>query len=85
MFVSVIESHGTYSPVTELAVNAYSKIENIEVLHSSDSYTAIGITNHMNTKTILIIANSNADIKNKHTLTLNNKEYNWVGPYTLIN
>ena len=45
LFVSTIESHGTYSPVSELALNAYSNIKLLEVIHNSKEYTAVQIDN----------------------------------------
>ncbi|MEX1381930.1 alginate lyase family protein [Lutibacter sp.] len=84
LFVSTIESHGTYSPVSELAVNAYSNIENIEVVHNSKEYTAIQIDTKNNTSKVFIISNENNDKDAAHKLSIKNKEYTWKGPYKLI-
>lgn len=82
LFVSIIESHGTYNPVSELAVNAYSNIKNIEVLHDSKEYTAIQIDTKNDESTVFIISNQNNDEDADHKLTINNKEYTWKGSYT---
>jgi hypothetical protein len=84
LFVSTIESHGTYSPVTELAVNAYSNIKNIEVVHDSKEYAAIQIDTKNDKSKVFIISNEKNDKDVEHKLTINNKEYTWKGSYKLI-
>jgi len=83
LFVSTIESHGTYSPVSELAVNAHSNIKNIEVVYDSKEYTAIQIDTKNDKSKVFIISNENNDKDLKHKLTMNNKEYTWKGTYIL--
>jgi hypothetical protein len=84
VFVSTIESHGTYSPVSEFAINAYSNIKNISVVYDSREYTAIQIDTKNDKSNIFIISNENNDRDAVHKLILNNKEYSWRGCYNLI-
>ncbi|MFD1315101.1 alginate lyase family protein [Namhaeicola litoreus] len=84
LFVSTIESHGTYSPVSEFAVNAYSNIKNIEVLLDSEDYTAVQIDTNNEKSDIFIISNQNSDKDAAHKLNIENKEYTWKGPYLLV-
>lgn len=79
LFVSTVESHGTYSPVSEFAVNAYSNIKNISVVHNSKNYTAVQIETKNNKSKIFIISNENRDKGAEHKLIINNKEYTWKG------
>ncbi len=83
LFVSTIESHGTYSTVSELAINAYSNIKNIEVVHDSKEYTAIQIDTKNDKSKVFIISNENNDKDAEHKLTINNKECTWKGSYKL--
>ena len=83
LYVSTIESHGHYSPVSELAVNAYSNIKNIEVVHDSKEYTAIQIDTKNDKSKVFIISNENNYKDAEHKLTINNKEYTWKGTYKL--
>ena len=83
LYVSTIESHGTYSPVSELAVNAYSNINNIKVVNDSNEYTAIQIESNNDTSKIFIFSNENNDKDAEHKLTINNKNYTWKGAYIL--
>ncbi|NOR26891.1 MAG: heparinase, partial [Lutibacter sp.] len=87
VFASIIESHGTYSPVSEFAVNAYSNIKNISVVYDSKDYTSVKIKTKKGKQHVFIISNSNASKEGKHSLEINKKSYQWVGPfyYTIIN
>jgi hypothetical protein len=80
-FVSIIESHGSYSPVSESAVNSNSSIIEIKVVLDTADYTAITITTINDTSKVFITANTNASKEVKHTLKINNKENSWIGPY----
>ena len=85
VFVSVIESHGTYSPVSEFAVNAHSNIKSLEVLQSDASYTAVKIATVDGISKIFILANENNALEKEHQLTINDKGYTWKGPFTFTN
>ncbi|MEO9572088.1 MAG: alginate lyase family protein [Polaribacter sp.] len=80
-FASVIESHGSYNPVTELALNAYSSISDLKIVIDTDNYTAVSITTTKGTSKILIISNKDNSKDKNHTLKINNKNYTWVGSY----
>ncbi|WP_165749658.1 alginate lyase family protein [Cellulophaga sp. Z1A5H] len=81
LFVSAIEAHGSYSPVTESAVNSNSAITALKVVLDTEDYTAIAITNVNGTTKLFITANTNAGKEAKHNLKINNKDYEWSGPY----
>ena len=84
VFAAIIESHGTYTPVSETALNAYSNIKNIEVVYDTKEYTAINIETKNNNAKVFIISNENNDKDAGHKLKINNKEYTWKGAYVLI-
>jgi hypothetical protein len=81
LFVSTIESHGTYNPVFETAINAYSHIKGIVVVHNSKAYTAIQIETDNGKTKLVIISNENNDASKTHTLALGDKVYTWKGPF----
>ena len=83
LFVTVIESHGSYSPVSELAVDAYSHILNISVIYDTEAYTAIEIKDDLDKIYTFIIANNDNSKTKSHILEVNNKVFNWNGPYLL--
>ncbi len=85
LFVSIMEPHGSYSPVTEMAKNAKSNIEHIEVIYNNKDYIGVQIKGKNWLDKIFILANTENDKSKKHRLTINGKLYEWVGPYTYQN
>ena len=80
-FVSVIETHGSYSPVTESALNSKSSIKKLNLVYDSDDYTAIEIT-HINGHTKLFITVNNDTSKDtNHKLKIKDDVYQWTGNY----
>ena len=80
MFVSAIESHGSYSPVTESAINSKSSIKELKVVHEDEKYTAVEIVSVKGNKKIFITVN-NALANKKHNLEIEGNKYKWVGNY----
>lgn len=85
LFVSAIEAHGSYTPVSESAVNSKSNIKELKVILDTKDYTAISITALNGNTKLFITANSNASKESKHSININNEEYQWVGPYNFTN
>ncbi|WP_089259741.1 alginate lyase family protein [Maribacter sedimenticola] len=81
LFVSVIEAHGSYSPVTESAVNSNSNIDHLKVVLDSTDYTAITIKTKQGTNHIFIMANTNASHTEGHIVQIGDNEYMWTGTY----
>ena len=81
LFVSAIEAHGSYSPVSESAVNSNSSISALKVVLDTVDYTAVSITTVKGTTKLFIIANTNASKEATHTLKINDKNYEWSGSY----
>ncbi|MRI00504.1 heparinase [Kriegella sp. EG-1] len=81
IFVSIIESHGGYSPVTESATNSKTSIKEISVILDSENYTAIKITTTKDIVKYFIMANTNPSKEAKHKIKINDKNYSWTGSY----
>ena len=81
LFVSTIEAHGSYSPVTEFAINSNSSIKELKVVLNSEDYTAIAITNINDVLKLFITSNKKESKDTKHTVKINGKNYNWRGSY----
>ncbi len=81
VFATVIEHHGSYSPVTESAVNSTSNIKALKVVFNNDTYTAITITPIQGNPKLFITVNKNAIKGTKHQLEIDNKTYSWSGNY----
>lgn len=81
IFVSVIEAHGSYSPVTESSLNSSSNIANIEVVYDDENYTAVSITDLKGKGQLFILSNKDASESAQHKLSINRQDYSWTGPY----
>ena len=81
IFVSSIEAHGSYSPVSESATNSKSNIKELKVVLDTDAYTAVSVRNLKGVTKLFITANTNASKETKHKIKINNKNYEWSGSY----
>ena len=81
LFVSTIEAHGSYSPVTESAINSNSSIKELKVVLDTKDYTAIAITSVNGKTKLFITANTNASKQATHNIKINDNNYQWTGSY----
>ncbi|MEI6865356.1 heparinase II/III family protein [Flavicella sp.] len=84
-FATIIEPHGHYSPVSELAKDATSSIENIEIIQSNSKYTVLKITKKDASIKTVFLSNIDSDKNTKHELQINNQKHQWSGPFYYIN
>ncbi len=80
-FVSILESHGYYSPVSEIATNAFSSVKNIHISYKDENYVAVEIEVLEGAKKMFVISLNDASKNKQHQLKINEVDYNWVGPY----
>ncbi len=85
VFASVIEPHGSYTPVTELSVNSNSNISALKVVRNDDKYTAVTINVHKGDSSVFILSNKKASSSKRHQLKINGKVYRWTGPFHFTN
>jgi hypothetical protein len=83
-FVSVIEPHGSYSPVTELSLDPNSNVAEVRLLIDSDAYTAVSIKDKQNQVSLLLVANQNASKEASHKLKIGLRTVRWQGPFHLV-
>ena len=83
LFVSTIESHGHYSPVTELAVHAKPQITALDVLRNDDQYTVVAVHFESGNRILFALANGDASDTRHHRLEVSDMELRWVGPFVL--
>ena len=84
VFASVIESHGSYSPVSEFADNSNSNIAQLKVIHDDDNYTAVSIKDKDGNTSMLMLSNMDASASRNHNVTVGGTAYSWTGPYQYI-
>ena len=81
LFVSVIEPHGSYNPVSESANNANTNIAELTILENNDDYTAVLIKTVQDSRRLFILSNKDIESSTTHNIELNGKHYSWTGPY----
>lgn len=84
-FVSILESHGNYSPVTENAINAFSSVKNMEVVFSDENYIAISIETMDSSKKLIAVSLNDATKNKKHIIKIGDKSVEWTGAYHFNN
>lgn len=84
-FVTVIEPHGNYSPVSEFAVNSNSNIAALEILTHDNNYTVVRIEDVMGNGQLFMMAENNPSEDAEHSITVEEEKYEWRGPYHYVN
>ena len=79
-FVSVIESHGTYSPVTELSRGQQSVVSGIDIVHDSPRYTVATIILKSGASFYLAWAHEDFSSDKAHKIQLPSGTLRWTGP-----
>lgn len=83
-FVSLLESHGHYDAVSEMATDAFSNIKNIKIICSNGAYLAIEIETIKAGKMMFMFAFNDCSKNSRHHIKINDKTYKWTGVYQLI-
>ncbi len=84
LYASVIESHGSYDPVSEIPLNPYSDIESLDVVHSDDEYSVITVRTSENIGWTIGIANQENSLSSNHSLNVGDDQLSWIGPYIIL-
>ncbi|AXT58886.1 heparinase [Aquimarina sp. AD10] len=83
VFISVVEAHGSYNYVTEIANNAHSNIKKITKNSTKNkNYVSWSILTKEDKKHTFVLCTTDSNNKTSHTITINGKPFSWVGPYT---
>lgn len=85
LFVNVIESHGQYSPATEVPTNPYGSVKTVEVLHNTEAYTIVSVSMQNGASKLVMIANQDPDPETEHSVTRNETTWTWTGPFHYLN
>ena len=81
VFATAVEPHGSYSPVSEIAVNANSNIAELNVVYDDDEYTAVMIGDVQGHTSIYVLSNDDASASSEHELEIDGRTYEWSGPW----
>ena len=80
LFASVVEPHGSYSPVSESAVNSNSNISRLKVVRDDKNYTVVSIEDREGRSSVFVVANMDAAEARQHRLEIDGRTYQWTGP-----
>ena len=81
VFASVIEPHGSYSPVSEFAVNSNSNIAELKLVYDDKNYTAVSIEDMEGHTSTFVLSNLDASTSKHHQIEIVDRTYEWTGPY----
>jgi len=82
IFFNIVESHGSYSTITEIPTRPYGQIENTSVEKINEAYYVCSFSNNKYTWNIFL-SSENVDKDKAHAVTLNGKLQEWEGPYKI--
>ena len=83
VFVSLIEAHGHYDPVSEIATNAYSSVAGLEIIYSDKNYTGIDIRFNSGKHQKVLLSMKDASFDKKHSIEIEGQTFTWSGPYII--
>ena len=81
VFVSVIEPHGSYSPVSEFALDSRSGIAEVKLEYDDQNYTAISVRDVKGTTSLFVVSNRDNSASRRHRVEIRDRSYRWRGPY----
>lgn len=81
-FVSVLETHGSYSPVSEFAINSYSNITSVEKVYEDVNYIAVAIKSKSGSTSLFLMSTKDNSVTKKHQIKIDGKSYKWIGVYS---
>ena len=84
VFLSIIEPHGDYNPVDEIPNHPYGELAFAKIVFNSDNYTAVSWRTKEGQSRTLIISNQDNNENTNHTLTIDGKDHQWKGGFSLI-
>lgn len=80
-FVSILEPHGSYSPVSEFSVNSESNIKKLSIKYEDKMYICIEMETKTNQTSLLFLSKKEPGREPNHELKIDGKNYSWKGPY----
>lgn len=80
---NIIEIHGNYSSVSEVANGAYSAVSAIQLLQDDANYVVARVTVH-GKELIVLQCNNNYVSNANHSISIEHKLFKWTGPYAVF-
>ncbi|MEM1174543.1 MAG: alginate lyase family protein [Pseudomonadota bacterium] len=80
-FAGVIESHGSYSPVSELTVGPRGNLADVTVVYDDADYTAVLLKDKQGGQGLFVVVNGDVTSSAQHRLKLGDQLIEWRGPF----
>ena len=84
LFLSVLESHGSYSTVTEIPNQPFTKVKKLNLISHDEKYTIFSLETIDDSKWVFMVSNDDAISTSKHAVTIDGQSYKWIGPKSII-
>ena len=81
LFASIIEPHGSYSPVTELSVNTRSSVSALEIVQDDENYSVFRVATVKGEERLFVLSNSISSASAHHEVEIEGKLHAWTGQY----
>ncbi|CAN5739128.1 hypothetical protein BH11BAC3_BH11BAC3_15440 [soil metagenome] len=82
-FVSIIEPHGAYNPVAEIAQSPFTSVEGLSIVYDDKNFTIIHFSNKSGKSWDLMLANTDDGSNSKHSIEVGGTIYKWEGVCSL--
>lgn len=79
ILISIVESHGTYNPVSEIPLDPVTSIQSVQLIHDSDEYTIFSFKNKSGKCWTVMISNQDNKVDAKHKVKVGKEKYSWKG------
>jgi hypothetical protein len=83
-FFSVIEIHGDFSPITEIAHQSYPEVQSVHLMQDNNDFQAYEISCKQE-KYVFMICKKDYSESASHSFVVNGGKYEWKGPYYFSN
>ncbi|MGH1432856.1 MAG: heparinase II/III domain-containing protein [Lewinella sp.] len=84
VFISILESHGSYNPVEEIPSSPFGDVVKLSLLHADEAYVICQIQHKNGNTWELMLAQKDATAGAIHSVNTKEKTWEWKGPYQLI-
>lgn len=84
LFVSILESHGSYNPVEEIPRQPFGSIKEIKTIFQDEAYSVIEFSTYAGDSWTFMFSNADENEEAKHEVKAGDSLFQWTGIYHLI-
>lgn len=84
LYLSALEMHGSYSPVTEIPLDPFGSLADLETIWNDAFYSVVCISHQNGTTWTFCLSNQSTEKDKKHALDIGDESLEWQGPIHMI-